>query len=206
MPAIASQRISAGAIAAIQIASNNLPDQQQPYNFPSAGVTYTWSPPQSGRWKFVGWGPGDRGASGAYFEVTRFLRATDSVTIQVGRTASSDTVLTLPGGLVATAGRASSNTAGVASGGDVNLNGTDGPSIAGASGGAGLGTGGGSGGLGDGSTYAGGSGAPANLPFRGANGGDNNLTSPGPGAGAGQPSAGTIYGGNGYVLAVRLGD
>lgn len=210
MPSMARQQIAGISVAAVPIASANLPDRQQPYTFPGYG-SRTWSPPVSGSWKFVGWGPGANGgggaggSSGGYIEITRFLRTTDSVTIVTGRVSGTDTAVTFPNGDVATAARGGGG-GGVASGGDVNINGTAGTSSgAGATGGAGGGTGGGVGGPGSG-TDDGGAGAPANLPYRGGVGGDAALGGNGiGGVGAGGGGNGTLVaGGHGLVLAVLI--
>lgn len=136
--------------------------------------TYTWTAPTSGRFKFVLWGGGyqgevgNGGASGSYAEKTATMGLGQTASLTVGGP-GSDTVLTLPGGAVITAGAAAAgNTVGVASGGDVNLNGSLGgaPSASGVNG---LGTGGGVGGAPN-ATKPGGAGAPATLPFRGGAG------------------------------------
>jgi hypothetical protein len=142
------------------------------YIFPhTAAGAYSFSPPASGKWKFVGWGCGggglagtSGGASGAYVEITRFLTKNQVVTISV--VSGADTVIAMPDGTVATAGKASAAVAGAASGGDVNLAGTAG--VLSGNGNPGLGTGGGLGGTV--TTNIGGAGAPANLPFRGGAG------------------------------------
>jgi hypothetical protein len=91
-----------------------------------------------------------------------------------------DSTLTFHTGRVVTSGSGSSNTPGVASGGDLNLNG----SVGGA---AGLGT---NGGAGDGAANGGG-GARGQTPYKGAAGGTH-----GPGAGF---TSGAI-GGYGYCV------
>lgn len=203
---IAGQSIAGLSVAGIPIATANRADQEPPHVFAGTDVSYTFTPPKAGRWKFVGWGPGhSSGASGAYVEITRFLNTSQSATLHVGGQGVSDTTITLPGA-VATAGRAAAGpVVGAATGGDVNLAGSL-PGTGGSDGVAGLGTGGGAGGDGDGSTYDGGGGAPANLPFRGAAGGDENANEgPGVGAGAGGRGAGLYPGGPGLILAVYVG-
>jgi hypothetical protein len=185
-------------------------DRMQPYTFSAPTVVTQFVIPVSGRWKFVAWGGGGRTGSAAYIEVTRALTVGQIVTVKVGRGDSapptSDSTVTLPDGTVATAGGANGNTAGVASGGDVNLNGTTGTSGTGANGGDGLGTGGGVGGTGDTISINGGAGAPANLPYRGGPGGAANGWVGGPGAGIGERSAGAIQAGPGLIIATLLGD
>jgi hypothetical protein len=175
--------------------------QTEPYVFPAATSSYTFTPPKSGYWKFVAWGPGgtgtggvSAGASGAYIEITRFLTPAQPVTISVAQ--ASDTVLTFSDGKVVTAGKATAATAGAASGGDVNLAGTTGVLTGALVGNAGLGTGGGAGGAaGSGS---GGAGAPANLPYRGGVG-SGGTGGPGIGAGSSENVVTTL---TGLALAV----
>lgn len=174
--------------------------------------TYTFKPPRSGYWKFIGWGPGggtsnlsDTGASGAYGEITKFLTTAQSVAIVVSPN-SSATTFTFPDGTVASAGNGAQGPsgAGIATGFDVNLNGTPGvTNSSGSSPPAANGTGGGTSGGANG-----GAGAPANLPYRGASG-----TAPGststvmgqsPGGGAGQTSLTLAAGGSGLALVVFL--
>ena len=184
--------------------------QQQPYSFPASASAYTFTVPRTGKWKFVAWGPGGNGglgssgASGAYVEVTRQLQRNATVTITVGRVAVSDTTIVFPNGYTVTAGRATTSTAGTATNGDVNLNGSAGGLTGAVNGTAGSGTGGGAGGATNGG-LAGGSGAPANLPYRGGEGvagGVNGVV----GIGSGGPeTAGTAErGGCGFALAVCL--
>ena len=175
------------------------------YNFPLAeSGAYTFTVPTSGRWMFVGWGPGGLGSSGskggssgAYVEVTRFLARGQTVSLSVNFNA--DTVITLPDGTIAIAGKSApggGGAPGIASGGDVNINGTS--SAVSGSGSPGGGTGGGPGGTPTGGNI-GGAGAPANLPFRGGKGGGS-LSIAGHGGGGvdvGQP-------GQGLALAVFI--
>lgn len=206
---IAQVSVAGVSIAGVPIASANMPDLQQPYSFPGAVSAYSWSPPKDGRWKFVGWGPGgsggtiNAGGSGGYFEITKALKTTDVVSITAGRAGTSDTSVSLPGGVTATATRAVFDVAGAATGGDVNLAGTAGAGT-GAAGASGLGTGGGDGGPESGGAD-GGAGAPANLPYRGGQGGTGGAVSGSVGSGAGRTSAGSVAGGTGLVLAVYLG-
>jgi hypothetical protein len=174
----------------------------EPYVFPAAASAYSFVVPYTGEWKFVGWGAGGAGtagsgpgASGGYFEISRSLRRGTVVTITAGLN-TADTSVVLPGA-TATATRGNNATAGAATGGDVNLAGTAGPGV-GNPGTAGLGTGGGAGG-----GAGGGSGAPANLPYRGGEGGPSAAVG-GVGAGAGEPGIGSIGASGGLVLAVLM--
>jgi len=183
------------------------------YQFIASASAYTFTAPRPGRWKFVMWGPGADGASGtagcsgAYVEIARSLTPGQPVTLQVGFV-GTDTVATFRDGKVVIAGKGTTSVVGVASGGDVNLNGSLSGQAAGISNGmAGLGTGGGAGGNGVSSIVSGGGGAPARLPFRGGAGGnagpggsppDNGAT---PGGGGGDSGGGDGgRGGNGLVL------
>jgi hypothetical protein len=167
--------------------------------------SYTFVAPQSGRWKFVGWSPGGGNSgdssfvasgSGAYIEVTRVLSRGQAVTIVVsagvsGSSGSGNTSMTFPDGTIAvcTPGQRT-GPGGVASGGDVNLNGS-------AAGSPGQGTGGGQ----SGGPFPGG-GAPGNLPFLGGRAGAQNFPGNSPGGGAGASGSGNlIQGGDGLVLA-----
>ena len=176
----------------------------EPYSFPTTPSTYSFLVPRAGYWKFVGWGAGGKGnagvsggASGAYFESTRFLPRGAAVSVAVPTT--GDTVITFPDGKVVTAGAATFGVAGAAFGGDLNLAGTAGMASGGSPGAAGQGTGGGGGGAGAGAS--GGAGAPANLPYRGGAGGGSG-EQPGVGAGATENSNAQV--GPGLVLAVYL--
>jgi hypothetical protein len=175
-------------------------DLQQPFNFPEA-ASYTFTAPASGRWKFIGWGPGgsgavgNPGASGSYFEITKLLPIGATVAVVCGIVGSTNTSVTFQDGTVATAGRAAGGAPGTATGGDVNLAGS-------APGVAGLGTGGGTSGGGP----TDGAGAPANLPYRGGNGLTGSAVAPAPGAGGGDPGAGGVSGGGSCVIATLLGD
>jgi hypothetical protein len=202
MKGIARQGVGSRAgIALRQIAGKfGQADQGKTYNFPVG--SWTFVPPKAGYWKFVLWGPGgNSGASGAYLERTIFLTPAQSVAIVVGAL-GTDTIATLPGGALLSAGAGAGATGGTAAGGDVNLNGTSyGLTSTGANGPPGAGTGGGSGGTGNGTSADGGAGAPANLPFRGGKG-----MSPGgtayvtnPGGGQGEATAGS---GAGLALVV----
>jgi hypothetical protein len=182
------------------------PDQDEPHIFPAAASAYSWTVPRTGKWKFVGWGaggggsPAGGGASGGYFEITRQLRRGAVVTITAGVASSSDTSVVLPSA-TATATRANGQTAGTATGGDVNLAGSAGVAAGSNPGAAGLGTGGGAGGAA--TSGSGGSGAPANLPYRGGAGGPGSGQG-GVGAGAGEQGVATIPGQSGLVLAVLI--
>lgn len=177
------------------------------YLFPPG--SYTFSPPDPGVWKFVLWGPGGNGSgsgtgsSGGYCEYSLSLGVRDRVTLSVGLpaigTTSTATTATFPGGKVVSAGPGAQGAGGggVATGGDLNIAGSDGSdgSIVGPAGG---GTGGGPGGV------AGvGAGAPAALPFRGGGGGAANSTGYAPGGGAGfGPTQGN--GAGGLIIAMRV--
>lgn len=175
--------------------------RHEPFSFPVATSPYIFIPPITGHWKFILWGPGGTydtgstaGASGAYVEITKFLIPTTPVTITVRSTA--DTTVTFVDGTAATAGKASLAVAGIASGGDVNLNGTAGVASGTHSGNPGLGTGGGAGGAA--APGSGGAGAPAMLPYRGGVGGSSTFG----GVAAGASEGGTQ--GEGLALAVFL--
>lgn len=200
---IAAQSIGGLSIAGQAIAAAGTQTQGYVETFVPAVSTsksYNWSPPRAGYWKFVLWGAGDgsngagvQGASGAYAEKTLFLSPKDVVAILVGigkGGVGADTTVTPPSGLVITAGGGNGSTGGVASGGDVNLNGS-------APGSNGLGTGGGL--SGDPTT----AGAPAMLPHRGGNGAFNAGTGPfcGGTPGGGGVGGAIVFGagGSGYV-------
>lgn len=163
---ISAQRIGSLSPAAQAIAAAG--SQAQGYVTQFTPGSYSFTPTKAGYWKFVGWGPGggstgaNPAASGAYFEKTVFLSITQTVAIVVadGAALNGPTTLTFPNGLVvsATSGQEGNNP-GVATGGDVNLNGSN-------PGSAGLGTGGGAAPTAGGT----GAGAPAMLPFRGGRG------------------------------------
>jgi hypothetical protein len=179
-----------------------------PADFPAG--TWSFVPPQTGYWKFVLRGCGGAGssgsgagASGAYCEVTRYLTTAQSVAIVVGTAFGPDTTATFPDGKVVTAGRASLAVAGVASGGDVNINGTPGVGTGNLNGNPGGGTGGGLGGVAGVGAGSGGAGAPANLPFHGASGASVAI----PGAGAGGAEIGSVSNpGQGWAVAVFVKD
>lgn len=185
----------------------------------SPGIT-SWTAPASGRYKFYGWsgggggdGSSNGGASGSYFEVTKYLQRDQAVACAVGRGEwvardAEETELTFSDGQVVTAGPPSAwNVPGVATGGDVNLNGSPGgEAVVSGAGAAGLGSGGGAGGLGS-ASVGGGGGAPANLPMRGAPGGQSaGLAggSPGGGARGDDGGGGKPPGGSGLLIVVRL--
>lgn len=218
---VGQQRIARHRIGGRQIASRyGLTNLQSPYQY--APGSYTFTAPVTGYWRFVLWGSGgvattggQGGASGSYVELTRFLRAQQTVSLVVRDSAStSATTATFLDGTVASAGSANTTTAGTASItgraelGDVTLSGSLGGASGGANAGAaGLGTGGGAGGAG-GSGDPGGAGAPANLPFTGGAGGAGGVTaiathgrSPGGGGGA---SVSGSSGGDGLALALLV--
>lgn len=176
--------------------------------------------PSSGRFKFHAWGGGwggdgaSGGASGSYLEITRNLAKGQVVAVTVGvagslSTSPGDTTLTFPNGSVATAAAgASRSTGGVATGGDVNLNGSA-PGTGGGSGANGSGTGGGLGGTGDGASINGGAGAPGVLPMSGGRGGGGGVgvqagASPGGGGRSNDGGGGTPPGGSGLVIVVKV--
>lgn len=180
--------------------------------------SYTFTPTVSGWWKFVLWGGGARpttgygGGSGAYCEITKFITTGQTAALVAGRGAASggaaqNSTVTFLDGTVVTAGAAVNEIGGTATGGDVNLNGSNGgiDGGGGGNGGNGLGTGGGAGGVFD-SNVGGGAGAPANLPFRGGVGGSAGS----PHYGGGTPGGGavsTTYGsqvpaGDGLIIAM----
>lgn len=147
--------------------------------FPTGTVSFVV--PYDGDYKFYLWSGGyhgdlvNGGPSGSYLEITKSLTAGQTVTGSVGRGGKKTvsptlSTLTFPDTSVVTAGVASGYYTGnraVATGGNVNLNGSLGGQTPGAAGEAGLGTGGAAAGPGDGSLISGGGGAPANLPMRG---------------------------------------
>lgn len=102
-----------------------------------AKITTSYSPSRSGRYQFIGWGAGaynsgtPGGGGGALVVRTKRLAAGESVGIQIGScyngASNSDTVFTFPDGVSSTAGGGAYNgtTAGTASGGDINVNGTN---------------------------------------------------------------------------------
>lgn len=203
---IAAQSIGGRpGIARKQIASRFAQvNAQEPFSFPTASSAYTFTPPVAGYWKFVAWGCGgdgtsgtSAGSSGAYIEVTRFLTPATPVTIAVN--GSNATVITFADGSVVTAGGGAQAVAGVATGGDVNLNGTSGVLTGSLAGNPGQGTGGGAGA--PAASGSGGAGAPGNLPYRGGQGGSTARTATvGGGAGEGASSVR----GQGLALAVFL--
>lgn len=159
-----------------------------PYVYPMGSHTFT--APRSGQWTFVGWGPGgtggsapQNGASGALVIITRFLAAGQTASLVAGTPNSSDTTITLPGGVVATAGRASGITAGAATGGDINLPGTAGSNAGGSLPGAA---------------------APSYGNFLGGAAGAYDFSGGlGHGSGRGEMGAITIAGGPGLILVVE---
>lgn len=169
--------------------------------FPGRDVSfssYTFTAPDQGVYKFVLWGSGTfgntAGGSGAYCEYSRQMAKGQTVALVVPTSSGGlPTTATFPDGKVVSAGFGGVGVAGIASGGDVNLNG----SLAGV---AGLGSGGGTSGVGAGG------GAPGVLPFRGGSGstagGGFTLTCT-PGASA--PSSGANQaGGAGLIIVMRV--
>lgn len=208
MPAgIARRRIAQHRITKRSIgAQYSVENEQTPYQFPPG--SYTFTVPKSGYWKFVGWGAGGAGTvglsggSGAYVEITKALRAGQTVALVVGLPSAPNTTMTFPDGALATAGGAALDAAGVASGGDVNLSG--GAGAASGTGVAGAGSGGGAGGA-DVAGAAGGAGAPGELPFRGGSGGTGSsgtdaAAGRSPGGGASESNA-FPSGGHGQIIA-----
>jgi hypothetical protein len=173
------------------------------YVFANAAAAVTFVPPVAGNWKFVGWGQGGAGsngtqggASGAYFEITKYITAATPVAVSVIQ--NGNTTVAFSDGTSATAAQNGGN----ATGGDVNLSGTVGTLDSAGAGGSGLGTGGGLGGAAN-ATSAGGSGAPANLPFTGGHGGYYvGATYFPPGIGAGGAESNGQPGGPGQVIAM----
>lgn len=160
------------------------------YVFQYTPGSYTFIAPQAGYWKFVLWGSSDGlggQASGGYCERTVFLGVQQSVAFVCGAGGSggagNPSTATFPDGRVVSAG-AGSTVGGVATGGDVNLDGSV-PGV------AGQGTGGGA--------ANSGAGAPANLPFRGGAGISGGLAGRTPGGGSGSVSA---QGADGMIIAV----
>lgn len=213
---IARQRVTKNRIAGRSIAARyGLVNLQTPFQFPPG--SYTFTVPKSGYWLFAGWSGGSKtgatnaGCSGAYGEITKVLVVGQAVTIKVGPedgSALTNTILTFPDGTVSTLVNAAADTPGTATGTwDYSLAGSlGGLTGTSASGAAGAGTGGGVGGVGSGAT-AGGGGAPAKLPFRGAIGGGFRATignfmragSPG-GGGSDNTTSNADVAGEGLVL------
>lgn len=161
--------------------------------------SYTFVAPLPGYYKFILWGAGDGsnpgGGSGAYSEKTAFLTPALSVPIVVGigtaAAVGGDTTVSLPGAAIVTAGGGNGATGGVASGGDLNLNGS-------ASGNPGQGSGGGAVGTVGGNP----AGAPGVLPFRGGGGATGpTLAGISPGGG-GSAGASAWPGGMGMVIVL----
>lgn len=181
--------------------------QQSTYVHAFGPGATNWRCPLTGNYKFVFKGDGALnhfdgsttygGGSGAHAEITRFLAAGQLVVISSAATKTT----TFDDGHVMSAGGAGvAPIAGVASGGDLNLNGSLGGSGNGA---AGLGPGGGTGGLGNGSS-GGGAGGPGTLDFPGGNGGDGTTTSGSwPSAGGSGNGSGNGSGASGMALVYR---
>src|SRR5436190_6852743 len=133
----------AGGIGRRQISTKNSANAQQPFNFPPG--SWAFSPPVDGFWKFAAWSAGGGGSvvsagpSGAYAEITRFLRTTQVVTIGVsGESTGTNTSLTFPDGTIVTCTPSIGGSPGTASGGEVNLPGSAATGGSGANGNAGL--------------------------------------------------------------------
>jgi hypothetical protein len=169
--------------------------------------SYTWIAPKTGYYRFAQWGSGSQGGggssggSGSHAQSVVLLAKGATVAILVAAIDADNTTVTLPTGRVITAASASGATAGVASGGDINISGTNGIATFGAAP-SGLGDNPGTGGVGNGTSVAGGAGAPGYGGFRGGNG-RGSADQPGvtmPGGGA-NTNNGTVAGG--LVLIVR---
>ena len=174
--------------------------------------TTNWTVPYSGRWKFVAWSGGGTGASpaeggnsGCYAEKTKALAANTVVAIVVGGPSASTTI-TFPDGTVVTcpAGNGGASAPPTPTGGDVNLQGSQGGNNSGGAGANGQGTGGGAGKAGNGSNTGGGAGAPANLPFRGGDGSSTSVYSRTPGGGGCGVGPDYARGGDGLVIAFMV--
>ena len=189
---------------------------QASFNAPTTAGAQTWTCPRTGEYTIYAWGFGGRGGTNtgdyagssgalAIWQRVRF-QAGDTVTITIPERASTTgdtTVSTARKSATLTAGRGgdggvSAGAVGVASNGDVNINGSEGK-IAPAAGNAGGGTDGGSG-----STNTGSPGAPG---YDGLRGGDAGGFYPGgtPGAGGqrSSPSDPQRLGGCGLVIICR---
>lgn len=188
------------------------------FNAPNSAGAQTWTCPRTGEYTIYAWGHGGKGGinSGDYagssgalaiWQRVRF-QAGDTATITIPERASTTgdtTVSTARKATVLTAGRGGDGSTGVAgavgvaSNGDVNINGSAGL-VAPSAGNPGGGTDGGSG-----STNTGSPGAPG---YDGLRGGDGAITGyPGgtPGAGGQQSSGGDPQrlGGCGFVIICR---
>jgi hypothetical protein len=175
-----------------------------PYTASYGPGTFTWTAPLPGFYRFVQWGCGGR-ASAAHAQTVVHLNTGDRVSLVVAEGVSTDTVVTFPSGRVVTAGSAVlslGETPGVATGGDLNLNGSVSGTPSGGNGVAGLGDNGGLGGTGNGATSGGGGGAPGYGGFRGGDGGSTAGDQIGraPGGGSTTPFS---AGGVGLVIIAR---
>ena len=176
-------------------------------SYPARAASYTWTVPENGTYRFYAWGAGSvgasfdlrgcigsiysaSGASGGLAVVDKTLTAGESVTLAVGLASGATTTVTFPSGTPLSAGGGGTGNAtcsyeftpaagGVASGGDTNINGSDGKvfssSVAGNAGG------GTHGGLGH--PTHGTPGAPGHDGLYGGTGGSGYTRSSTPGAG-----------------------
>lgn len=165
-----------------------------------AAGAHIFEAPATGRYMFTLWGGGavgggTGGGSGAFAQKTRRLRRGETVSIVVGASAGASTATFIDGSVV-TAGAGTGTGGGLATGGDLNLNGSSG-GTSGNAGDGGGGTAGGAGGANQGADgggagapgqglYKGGRGgsqasAPASAPGGGGAGGTGVLTAPGSG-------------------------
>lgn len=192
---------------------------QVSFNAPETSGDQTWTCPRTGEYTIYAWGPGGNGqptgtgfagSSGALaiWQRVRF-QAGDVVTVSVpGRqnAVTGDTTVSTPRkASILTAGRGADGTSvagavGVASNGDININGSLGKAL-GAAGNAGGGTDGGPGG-----STTGAPGAPGYDGFQGGGGAGNTGYPAGtPGGGGRSSSAGDpqYFGGLGLVIICR---
>jgi hypothetical protein len=106
--------------------------QPVPYEASYPAGVHNWVSPASAYYRFVLWGgggvDGTNGGSGALAIAVRRVARGQIVALNVadGGAPSDDTTATFPDGRVITAGSAVNTVAGVASGGDVNINGVAG--------------------------------------------------------------------------------
>lgn len=198
-------------------ASQTINRYQASFNAPNAAGAQTWTCPRTGEYTIYAWGFGGRGgttaghyagSSGALaiWQRVRF-QAGDTATITIPERSSSTgdtTVSTARKSTTLTAGRGgaggvSPGAVGVASNGDVNINGSVG-AVAPSAGNAGGGTDGGSG-----STDTGSPGAPGYDGLRGGDGAISGYPGGTPGAGGMQSTGGDPqqFGGCGLVIICR---
>ena len=193
---------------------------QASFNAPTTAGAQTWTCPRTGEYTIYAWGPGGRGdtasvnsfagGSGAlaiWQRVRLLAGAIATISIpELGATTAATTVNLASKSVTLTAGRggdgngSSGGAGGIATGGDININGTAGLSylVSGADGG---GTDGGNGGA------RGEPGAPGYDGFRGGNASASNNSGAGsPGAGGKATSSSTQpanFGGCGLVIICR---